>query len=185
MGEKAPLRARASEFAGFTGDTLVFDANVLLGIYYADPGYPEELQTAYSGLLKRLLVKGSKLLVEQSVLSEVVNRIARSGYEHWRTRAAGQSFKEFRNSAAFEPYAEDIELTVNAILRDLDLDRHPIVKADAVRFAATIKTCGLDWTDLLLVDFCHRRGAYLVTHDRDFESAPVEILTENRRLLSD
>lgn len=176
-------RVHVEDFKAFRGDVVALDANVILKLFLPDfaiqrTGGARE----YGSLLKKARARGCELVVNPPVISEVVNVISREAHKVWKA-SSGRDFKEFRRHAAFTKCAEDIELTIMELLRVAAV-REQAVGADDVRRYTSDYTAGaLDWTDLLLVDFCRKNSAHLATHDADFAHADVDIVTANARLL--
>jgi predicted nucleic acid-binding protein len=162
-------------------DRFLFDANIWLllnGPVVIPPDWRVEV---YSRALKEILARGCAVFIEAAVLSEFANRYAKHCFEKHCT--LGQTFKEFRDSMGFSPFAQIICDEIHdilAIATPIGCGLDQMNRADILReFAAG----GADFNDLLICETCRIHSLTLVTHDRDFQNAPVRILTAHSRLL--
>ena len=60
---------------------------------------------------------------------------------------------------------------------------YPFAKINVNGVLADFEAGSFDFNDGLLVETCRHNGWKLVTHDADFTSGGIEVLTKNQRLI--
>lgn len=125
---------------------------------------------------------GGKPIVEPIILSEYLNRYYRIEWEvGFKSRY--HSFKKFRKSLDFKSIASSAERYARAILQH---SRVISSSLDAQDIETAVRSVGIgevDFNDALIISICKKHNFKLMTHDADFHSAGIEILTTNTRLL--
>lgn len=165
-------------------DELLLDANVWLAIY--GPQRPNSAKTrVYSEALKRMLLASCKIHLDVIIASEFVNRYARLMHSIERNRGvASDDFKQFRQSAEFKKVAEEISTVLRKIVGCCSRIESEFCTIDIEGIIATFAKGASDFNDQILTEICRLRRLVLVTHDRDFKSVGLSLLTANKELLS-
>ncbi|OJV36928.1 MAG: twitching motility protein PilT [Bacteroidales bacterium 36-12] len=165
-----------NSIAQLQGRDVFLDANVLIYLFW--PTGSVNWQNKYASAFAQLLRQRNKLCVDFLVISEVINRVIR--YEHVKLQPA-LKFKEFRDSQEGKDAIKDIYKVVeNDILNRF----HFIDKAfskDEVHSFLNIDT--LDFVDKAILKVCKDNNCILLTNDKDFKAADIDILTANPALL--
>lgn len=169
-----------------TGRRVLFDTNIWLllnGYSNADRRRTE----IYSLAHKLLLQNGNTIIVNDYVLGEYCNRSCKIDYELAKSESENPSefpsFKKYRKSQDFVSVMESIRDTCLNLVDDCEF-----VPVGGGHYRVTdilSRFCGgeLDFSDLILSDFCSSEGLVLMTDDADFAECNFEIITANRRLL--
>jgi predicted nucleic acid-binding protein len=150
---------------------IFVDANVLIYLFWPT-GKPWERSyaTAYLSLLKQ----ANKLYVDFLVVSEVINRVLR--IEHGK-RSSSIKFKQFRDSAEGQQILSEIYLIVEKqILNQFNVSGDVFSKADVLNF---LTVDSLDFLDKGILKTCQDNNFVLLTNDKDFKNADIDILTCN------
>lgn len=166
-------------------DKLFFDANIWLYVYgpQGNPGDPKV--RIYSSALANAMRAGSLILVDTLVVSEFINRFARLEYQILqRAGKAPQDFKQFRNSADFQPIAQAIVASVRKIMKLAARTESGFVTMDINALLAEFESGGYDFNDQMLVRLCLSQNLKLVTHDGDLKKTGVDILTASHYILT-
>lgn len=174
-----------ADYAFRKDDVLLLDTNVWLYLNPApsdrSPG-TSSLTRQYSEAFKSMLSAGAPLIMDALVLSEYLNRYCRIEWNALHKREH-PCFKTFRKSSAFAEVGGGAAVLARSMLR-LCVRCDPCFAAgDIDGVLADFETGSSDFNDRLLTETCRRNGWKLVTHDRDFMTGGIEVLTMNRMLL--
>ena len=166
-----------------SGDSFLLDTNVWLYFLHPAPSSgTTRLRRLYSRGLKSILSAGGQLVIDVLVLSEYLNRYCRIAWEaHYRRRRT--DFKAFRKSSDFLNVGRRAALGAHEILNQSKRVDHPFARTNIAQVLADFETGANDFNDGLLADACRRNDWKLVTHDADFTTGGIEVLTMNRKLL--
>lgn len=97
-------------------DQVLLDANVWLLVEGPQTDPSDHRVRTYSGVLKRIRLARSLVVITVTVLSEFINSYARLEYKS-HPKATYPEFKDFRSSAAFKTIAEDIASASRRIVK--------------------------------------------------------------------
>lgn len=175
-----PNHYRQSDISHISNKNVFFDANVLIYIFWPTVGSnPDSPASRYSSILGALLTNGFKLYLNSVVVSEVVNRILRIEYEKYKVAhdVSNLAFKDYRDSADGMQVQQDIFDMFNNRIFNLFSIKEKCLTKDMVKSFLTIDS--LDFNDKIIVDVCKSNGFVLLTHDRDFVSENVDIISAN------
>jgi predicted nucleic acid-binding protein len=159
------------------GRNVFVDANVLIYLFW--PTGQHNFERSYASAFRELLRLGNPLFVDFMVVSEVVNRVVRM--EHQRLNPALR-FKDFRNSEMGQETLNDIYVIIrNDVLKHFKV----VGKAfDKQEIESCLVLDELDFVDKGAVLLCQQNDMVLLTNDKDFRDAGIEILTGNPIILS-
>lgn len=158
------------------GRTILFDANALIYNFWPTG---HKLEKPYSQAFGQLLRAQNPLAVSLMGLSEVVNRVLRIGYDGYLrdNRLARESlpFKAFRDS----PGGQDLIADVYTLVRDNILPRFIITDqvCTSTMIATMLQPGPLDFNDAYLATLCRDQNLVLLSHDRDYATAGIDLLT--------
>ena len=166
-------------------DALLLDTNVWL---YLNPAPSDQslatssLSRQYSEAFKAMLSARSLLIMDALVLGEYLNRYCRIEWNALHKRKH-PCFKTFRKSSAFAEVGGGAADLARSMLRLCVRCDPCFAAADIDGVLADLETGSSDFNDRLLIETCRRNGWKLVTHDGDFTTGGIEILTTNLNLL--
>ncbi len=161
-------------------NTFFFDTNVWLYVY-GPIAYQDWKSEIYSSVLKKMHDLGCPIYTNSMVISEFINSFARMEFKQQSTF---MGFKDFRNSSEFLSTAEEIAYNVKKILNITFRCDSDLADLDLINLVNNFETGSYDFNDLIFTEICKNRGMILVTHDGDFKSSGLEVLTANRKLLN-
>lgn len=169
------MRYTASSIPSLKGRTFFFDTNSLIYIFWSTSPDSQEA-VDYCSIYATLVRNNATLAINEIVISEIVNRVLR--IEFSKTGMSKDKFKEFRDSADGHSVQEDIY----AIIKDKILDKFQIIsdiysKEELSSFLTISK---LDFNDKVIELLCKKKNMILLTHDHDFASSDVDILSSNK-----
>lgn len=130
------------------------------------------------------MIAKSTMFVDVLILSEFVNRYSRLEFKLKRPNARSHEFKAFRKSAAFLPIGKAIADDVRRILKQSQRIGSEFESVDINAFLAAYEKECPDFNDLVLTEICRTNGLKLITHDADFKTCGIMVLTANTNLLS-
>ena len=175
-----------SDYAFRKDDVLLLDTNVWL---YLNPAPSDNspatssLSRQYSEAFKAMLSAEVLLIMDALVLGEYLNRYCRIEWNALHKREH-PCFKTFRKSCTFAGVGRGAAELARSMLRlCVRCDPH-FAAADIDAVLADFEKGSSDFNDRVLIETCRRNGWKLVTHDGDFTTGGIEILTTNRILLN-
>ena len=161
-------------------DRLFLDANIWLFLHGPQkPKSPPHVKT-YSGALKRILDAKSGIFIDALIASEVINRYARLKH---RLVKPNSGFKQFRDSPCFEPVAQEIAEIMRRILRNCSCIESGFSTLNVDDMLKEYAGGSSDFNDQVIEGLCKSMCLTLVTHDADFKTPHISILTANRKML--
>ena len=140
------------------------------------------LSRQYSEALKAMRSARVLLIMDALVLGEYLNRYCRIEWNALHKKEYCQ-FKTFRKSSMFAEVGSRAADLARSMLRLCVRSNPYFAAADMDGVLADFETGSSDFNDRLLTETCRRNGWKLVTHDGDFTTGGIEILTANRTLL--
>ncbi|MDA3884243.1 MAG: PIN domain-containing protein [Candidatus Delongbacteria bacterium] len=160
---------------------IFFDANILLYLFWATGS--NDCETKYAKLLKILLNNKNKLFIDLTVISEVFNKAFDIEYVKYKEDNNNLRLKKkvYRDSDAGHNTIDEIySLLKGTVFKHFNLVGNSFSKEDIVNMLVVDH---LDFSDRILLEICKENNFVLLTHDRDFRDADVDILTANTRLI--
>jgi predicted nucleic acid-binding protein len=179
------MKNKAHDLAlyGFQRDEpLLLDTNVWRYLFHAPPVKPSPHAAAYSAALKAMVTAGSRLVMDVMVLSEYLNAYCRIEWNALH-KAVQPNFKKFRKSGSFLSVGQGAATSAREMLKLCARHDHPFATADVTRVLADFEAGSNDFNDGLLAETCRLHGWKIVTHDSDFTTGGIEVLTSNPGLL--
>ncbi len=176
-------RYRKGDISCLSGQTVFFDANVLLYLFY--PAYSKNTWVPeYSSILSALMRDKINIVVDFMVVSEFVNRILKESHigECRRRKKSPKkySYKLFRNSNLCMSQEKNIYAwIINDIFKVCSIHSQPITEAD-IKSILTARQ--LDFQDKLIEKVCRDNGFILCTNDTDFKNSNIDILSAHPQL---
>jgi predicted nucleic acid-binding protein len=176
MTKKVPI----ADVGQITKSTIVFDTNIWIYLYgpYAHSSNP--LTRAYSGIYSKLISLGNRIIIENSIISEFVNRYVRIIYDSRRDEMV---YKDFRRSDEYQSAASEASDAILNIIDDCEVEflEDGILNFEEV--FTQFQDGKLDYNDIVLSSLCQMKGYYLLTHDSDFSAEPINVISANTKLL--
>lgn len=171
-------RYKLTDIPNIKNRAVFFDANVIIYLFWAT--YSNDYNSnRYASIFKKLLENKNSLLINLSVLSEVINRVLRIEWEKITGKCI--NFKQFRKSDNGLQVQEDIfNIIKNKILKTFHLTDEKIMLDDIKKL---LITDDLDFTDKIIFHVCKTGNIVLLTHDADFSNADIDILSANEKIL--
>lgn len=168
---------RLQDVAQLNGRDIFLDANILIYLFWPTGQY--HFEQNYARVFRNLLRQQNNLFVDFLMISEVINRILR--IEHKKINPT-QKFKDFRNSQDGIDAINDIYIIVkNEILNRFNILGKVFDKQDIELF---LTIDDLDFVDKATVKLCKENTLVLLTNDKDFRNADLDILTGNPNILN-
>ncbi|MBI1202821.1 MAG: PIN domain-containing protein [Rhodopseudomonas sp.] len=163
---------------------ILFDTNTWIFIYGFGGNSAAEKARAYSDAYSKLLKSTNRIVVNDYVLGEFCNKCARYEYEIRRdSDPKFPAFKKYRSSSDFSDVMESIRDTCFHILDDSDYIRVGVQSCNVHEAVDGFCKGTMDFSDLILVEYCQLENLFLMTDDADFKGCGINIITHNRKLL--
>lgn len=165
-----------SQISGLKGRKIFVDANILIYLYW--PTGSLQWEQNYSTAFGHLLRQNNELHIDFLVISEIINRVLR--IEHSKINPA-QKFKDFRDSQEGKDALSDIYYLIkNEVLTRFKVKGKEFSGQEIENL---LVLDSLDFVDKATVSLCKENSFVLLTNDRDFKNADLDILTGNPRIL--
>ena len=163
---------------------IFFDANVLIYLFW--PSGSHHWESVYSTAFGHLLQQQNEMLVDFIVISEIINRAHRLEYEKYLSynnfTKNNLTYKQYRDNVDDQSALSDIYLIIESNI----LNRFTIVgksfTTNEIRAFLTLEP--LDFTDKGILLTCKENGCILLTNDKDYKVADIDILTSNPAILN-
>lgn len=169
-------RYNAKDISKLRGREIFVDANVLIYLFWATGSQDWEKQ--YASLFKGFLKQGNKLYIDFSVISEIINReirIAQGVHTEYKNE-----YKKFRDSPCGQSTLKDIYTIVGeTILPTFNIIGKNFDKDDIKCLLIVDK---MDFVDKSILSICKDNNFVLLTNDKDFKDANIDIVTCNPKL---
>lgn len=161
-------------------DKLFLDANIWFYVFGPHrPGDPKA--ETYSDVFSCILNAQCQIYIDVLVVSEFINAYSR---RKWKLIARHITlFKDFRNSPAFKPVAQDIADDVKQIMKCCSRIESSFTTLDITSLINDYVTGDFDFNDQVITEICKSNGLTLITNDGDFKTQEIPILTANSQLL--
>ncbi len=156
---------------------IFFDANVLIYLFW--PTGQHFYEQHYAHVFRSLLRQKNQMYVDYLVISEVINSVVRIEFKKSKTLG---TFKAYRNSTAGRTAIHDIYFIVRRdILNYFSIIGKVFQQKEIESF---LQVEELDFVDKAMVLLCKENSLVLLTNDKDFKGAELDILTGNPLLLN-
>lgn len=166
---------------------VLFDTNIWVMIEGFSEGAPRRKVEAYSAAYDTLLRNDNVVLYNDYIINEFCNICARIEYGTFLSGAGDKkalSFKEFRKTDQFR---SAMVLIREACLNIVESCQYASVQADLDVSGIVSELCAgkLDFTDIVLRDYCRSHSVLMLTDDSDFRGCGLTIITANRGFVPD
>ena len=173
----------SSQIAHIKKRGIFFDANIILYLFW--PSNPQ-LEDEYSGIFGKILRQKNDMYVDFIVLSEVVNRVVRIEHRKYIQRmklnVKKMPFKKYRNIGAGKEVINDIyQIIQKRIFPLFEITGKEFTRKDINGF---LNIDSLDFNDKAIASICKENDFVLITHDSDFASCKLDILTANNKIIA-
>jgi predicted nucleic acid-binding protein len=171
-----------------TGRRILFDTNVWIFIFDFNAVSVPFKMKAYSGAYKSLLQSDNSIVVNDYIIGEFCNRCTRILYESDKAASADPnsfpSYKRYRQTERFRSAMESVRDTCLNIIDDHEFVNTCGAHYEVRDVLATFCDGRLDFSDLVIIDFCRTEDLYLMTDDADFRGRGLKLITANKHLLA-
>jgi predicted nucleic acid-binding protein len=169
-------RYKLKEVSLLQSKNIFVDANVLIYCFWGTGAYRREQN--YASAFKVLLRQQCSLFVDFMVISEIINRVLQIEQKKLRPES---NFKDFRDSESGKNVLSDIFLIVKqSILPKFNIVGKVFNKQE---MESLLAVDDLDFVDKSTVEICKENSLILLTNDKDFRNADIDILTGNINIL--
>lgn len=175
---------RLQDVAQLNGRAIFLDANILMYLFWPTGQYFFEQN--YARVFRSLLRQGNQLYINFLVISEIANRAIKAEYEKYllvnSLTKVELKYKDYRNSQDGIDALNDIYIIIrNDILARFNVVGKAFSQQDIESF---LTVNDLDFVDKAIVTLCKENSLVLLTNDKDFKNADLDILTGNPVILN-
>lgn len=163
-------------------DTLFIDANIWVDVYGPQGRVTDRIK-AYSNALKNIITAKSIIYIDVLIISEFINTYSRLIYNTtFKTKYS--KFKAFRQSPDFQSVAKDIAIATRNIMNFCNPSTSLFESMNINSVLTEYENGNNDFNDQVIANLCVTKGLQLITHDADFASSNLTILTANNKILT-
>lgn len=158
-------------------ENFFLDTNILLYLFYSHT--VDWASRSYSALYKQMLERGMKMYIDNTVLSEFINRVIRIEYD-LKMRMTPDNiipFKRFRDTEDGQNAVFHANGLVKSMLQFIRINGEVMDKTD-IQSILIVDT--LDYNDKIIEHLCQNKGYILITNDTDFKESDIDILSAHR-----
>jgi len=165
-------------------DNFLFDTNIRIYLYWEQIDSNVDIVNIYSNFFKTLLDQKKKIYITATVLSEFLNRSLRIDYDLLKKeRWENYNYKrDYRGSSDYKKIVNHIKYALSSLYESVLFSKNDnfwnINMVELLDGASN-----WDLNDLIISEVGSENNYWLVTHDADFKSEKINILTANTKLL--
>lgn len=174
-------RYESKDISSLTSRKIFFDANILMYIHW--PTAQQTWQKKYSSMYKTLLQTKNPLVVNTTVLSEIINRTIRIEHDNYcKEKMIDISFKKYRDSTD----GKDAQKLIYQIIIEKILKYFEVIDKtfSAQDLSNLLIVDSLDFSDKIIFSVCKENSLILLTNDGDFSDSDIDILSANKKILA-
>lgn len=166
-------------------ENFLFDANIWLTILAPNNFEAELFTETYTRMLRDILSLNCIIYTNDTIVSEVVNRISHDEYNLYKDPNAKEfTYKIFRGLEDYKEIASFISDQIRLIadytkLCDINIEKNNLL----YDLADIFEDCKHDFNDIIILKMCEEKSLTLVTHDGDFKDCGLKVITANRFML--
>jgi len=167
-------------------DRLFLDANIWLLIYGPTPRSDKDkfFKNIYSNSFKNMLLKNSKIFLDELVLSEFINAFRQLEFKRIKPEFEWHlGFKTFRKDQEFIKIAKEISLQSRKVINLCQRCDSFFSYMDLGPILEEYEKGHSDFNDWMYIELCKKNDFLFVTNDRDFKDSGIQMLTANSSLL--
>ncbi len=170
-------RYEINQLDELVSENFFFDTNILLYLFYSHT--VDWASRSYSNLYMQMLNKGMKIFIDNTVLSEFINRVIRIEYDSKMKMTPDNMmpFKRYRDTEDGQHTVNHANNLVKSILRFIQVDGEVMDKMD---IQSILIVDSLDYNDKIIEHLCENKRYILVTNDIDFKESEIDILSAHR-----
>ena len=161
-------------------DKLFLDANVWMCLYGPQRQRRAKVQI-YSQAFKDILNAKCQIYIDVLIVSELINSWARL-----MQKVVAQNitqFKAFRNSPRFKSVAQNIAADAKQVMSHCSPIESGFGTLAIDDLLNNYAAGNSDFNDQVITELCKSNELTLITHDADFSTQGISILTANNQLL--
>ncbi len=174
----------ANKGCSFKDREILFDTNVYL---FVDGYDTRPVSKVYSNYYWQVVNDPSnKIVINDYILSEFFNRSCRDQYKlEVVNKTTSLSYKEFRKTNDFIQYMETIR---DSCIHFLEESKFSVACKDNSDIDAILHEAAkgtLDFSDIIVNEHCTKDNLILVTDDYDYIDCSIDIVTANKKFLTE
>ena len=171
------IRYEINQLDELTSEKFFFDTNILLYLFYSHT--VDWASRSYSSLYMQMLNRKMQMYIDNTVLSEFINRVLRIEYDMKMKMSPNEfmPFKRYRDTIDGQHTVNHANNLVKDILRFILIDGEVMDKMD---IQSILIVDSLDYNDKIIEHLCESKGYILVTNDIDFKESEIDILSAHR-----
>lgn len=168
----ANQRFKLNEFGQLKGRDIFVDANILIYLFW--PTGTHFYENNYAKVIRNLIRQNNNLFIDFLVISETINKVIR--IEH-KLKGQHLQYKDFRDSQDGKNALMDIySIIKDNVLNNFSIVGKEIIHSNILKF---LEINTLDFVDKATENLCQERNYVLLTNDKDFKIANIDILSGN------
>jgi len=159
-------------------NSVFFDANIWIMLKHTHSQQGKKRVKKCSTFYKSLLENKKTIYINEIILSEVANSIAR--IEFYKFNVVNQNkytkFKDYRESDDYPPVAKKISIILENIMKSCTILDYTFTKNTMQQIIEKFKI-NADFNDLLTEFICKNNNIPVLTNDKDFKQASCDVIT--------
>lgn len=171
---------RQKDVLSISNRNIFVDANIIIYLYFAYPA-TKYYSTIYGLIFRDLLKNNNNLYTDYNVISEVINRELKLNYNIYKASTINpDGYKDWRSSVNGQNVETQTYSIIKYLLSIFNIEDKVYDKTDIL---SMLVINNQDFTDKAIVNLCQEKNFILLTNDKDFSGADLEIISENPKLI--
>lgn len=174
---------RTNSISSIKSKKVFFDTNIWLYMFCEIGDYKDWLIRKYAYAFQYILKNDILIYTDFSIISEFVNRYLRMQFEQYKTKEKDFTLnykKNYRNTDDFKEAWENICI----IIKESILEISNIINYNhtdcSISTILDPANFDIDINDSHIITICKENDMYLMTNDRDFKDAGINIISANK-----
>lgn len=176
-------RYKTTDISTLPFQGILLDANIWLYVLCPLGNYSPSDVSKYSQAFK-IILKSKTVVTDIVILSEVVNRWLRFGFDEYKRNSGIKDLnykRDYRKTAEYTDLSNDIKAIMEPMLLKCVGASSQFTGSDINNILQGMDN-QLDLNDRHIIEICKLNSCCLLTHDADFKDADIPIISENNRL---
>jgi len=175
-----PRRIRLNELANIEKRKIFFDTNIWMYLYCDIANYERWLTNNYSNAFKQILSLKFKIATDIIVMSEFINTYSRIAFSVYKSNNnSSLNFKQYRKTDHYKDTIKNVYNIIKNQILKIAVFENLNYNNNSFQNILNPEDTDIDFNDLHIVNLCKKNGMYLLTNDKDFKNADIDIISNN------
>jgi predicted nucleic acid-binding protein len=173
-------RIRLNELSNIEKRAIFFDTNIWMYLYCDIANYNHWLTADYSRAFKQILNLKLKIATDIIIMSEFINTYSRIAFSVYNSNNnSSLNFKQYRKTDHYKDTIKNVYNIIKNKILKIAVFENMNYNIDSFQKILNHEDIDIDFNDLHIVNLCKKNDMYLLTNDKDFKNAEIDIISNN------